>query len=425
MATKAKTKNDNDNQQQLPVPKARAQVDAIREELNLRAGMMRSQLPAHITMEQVRDGVIKAISFNPKLLECSRHSIVNSALEAAELGLSVSPTLKLADILPVWSPNGSVAQFRPRYQGYMKLARQSGEIADIYAHVVREGDDFDYALGLDKKLRHVPKVSGKGEIIAAYCVWVGKDGTKSFDVMSRDELDNIRDRSEGYKAFLAKRIKSTPWESDHAEMCRKSAVRRASKYMPMSTDPFLKAMALDEARETGQTARMVDGDVVIEPTGSFDVTDTGQQAPAEPKGSKNLDALEAKVAGGGKQAPQQQTEGPHEVDGDPGPGGSTIEAQAEDVTEPAKQDKKAAAPTDKKPAATKQAAGKPMPMPMADGQPDWEAWFTNACAEVKKLAPADVSTWEQANDKNIGMLGFYDQQKAEDFRAFVEERAAG
>lgn len=230
-------------------------IDTFKDHLTLAMPTLKHLIPAHVPAEKFRAMVVTAVAYDKNLLECSPESLIRETAQAAELGLSLNKSLREADILTVW--NGSAqrkeAQMRPRYMGLMKLARQSGEIADIYAHVVRQDDDFDYELGLNKRLHHVPG-PGVGEITHAYVVWQTKDGIKAFEVLDRKRLENIRDRSEGYKAFKAGKIKSTPWESDFEEMCRKTAVRAGSKYMPISNEKWAMAVAADDRGDSSDAA---------------------------------------------------------------------------------------------------------------------------------------------------------------------------
>jgi recombination protein RecT len=106
----------------------------------------------------------------------------------------------------------------------ISLARRSGIVRAIRAHVVCAHDLFEYELGLDVRLRHVPVQDGeRGDVRAAYAV-ADLDGIRQFEVMSRAEIEAVRARSRAGK--------SGPWVTDFAEMAKKTVVRRLFKYLP-------------------------------------------------------------------------------------------------------------------------------------------------------------------------------------------------
>jgi recombination protein RecT len=104
-------------------------------------------------------------------------------------------------------------------------------VVSIESRIVREGDLFDWELGLEKKLRHKP--SGKGELTHAYCIWRLKDGTVEFEVMDREQIIKIRNRS---SAKTKDGDIFGPWKTDEEEMWRKTVLKRAMKYVPQSDD---------------------------------------------------------------------------------------------------------------------------------------------------------------------------------------------
>ncbi len=222
-------------------------IDVFKHKLDVASEMIMPLLPAHLTPEKFKSMVITTVAFDPKLQACSIPSLLRAVADAAELGLSLNKNMQECDILPIWSTKGDVAQCRPRYNGLMKLARQGGMIVDIYAHEVYENDEFSYSLGLDKHLIHKPAAGDRGALAhTAYVVWQTKDGLKGFEVATPKRIAAAKAASEGYKAFMAKKIKSTPWVDHESEMERKTAVRAGAKYMPRSTesDAFQRALAL-------------------------------------------------------------------------------------------------------------------------------------------------------------------------------------
>jgi len=129
-------------------------------------------------------------------------------------------------------PYGKEAQAIIGFRGMIELARRSGEVKSLNAHIVYEKDQFDYTLGLEEKLIHKPSklpTDDKGPVTHAYFVAHFVNGGHHIEVMDRNELDAIRGRS--------KSKNNGPWVTDFPEMCRKTVVRRAFKYMPTSIVP--------------------------------------------------------------------------------------------------------------------------------------------------------------------------------------------
>ncbi len=238
-----------------------APLDSFKQELKLQEANFRPLLPASIRPEKFEAIVIAAVSGNPKLMECTRESLWKACVQGAELGLSLNPTLGEADILPVW--NGrlkkSEAQFRPRWKGLMKLARQSGEVTSIRTALVYENDEFQEIRGLREDLIHKPTRGERGEMTHVYCVWTLRDNpTPQFEVMDRAQVYKVRARSSS-KNPAGEVI--GPWITDEPEMWRKTVAKRASKYWPSSCEELHRAVAADNIMESG---------------GTFDITEDGE-----------------------------------------------------------------------------------------------------------------------------------------------------
>ena len=125
--------------------------------------------------------------------------VIKAALKIAPLGLLTDPILGEAYLIA--DSRGDV-QVRIGYRGLLKLARQSKEIASIYAHEVYENDEIDCLLGDQKKLHHKPNLFGeRGEVVGYYAVVRYSNGETDFEPMTTEQIDAIRDRSDGWKAF--------------------------------------------------------------------------------------------------------------------------------------------------------------------------------------------------------------------------------
>jgi len=249
-------------------------MDRFRQDLTLREEMIKPLLPKNVSFQKFFATMVSAVAANPKLLDCDRGSLIKASMQAAELGLSLNPSLGEGDVLQVYDSREKryVAQFRPRYMGLMKLARQSGEVLKIEAEVVRENDEFIFQKGMEPKLEHRIRLGSRGPMVGAYCVWTLKNGEKQFEVMDKDQIVSIRDRSSA-KTKDGKVV--GPWVTDEEEMWRKTVVRRASKYMPRSCEGFVNAVTIDNLREAGHDVELDNGEVI-------DITEDGEVVEQEP-----------------------------------------------------------------------------------------------------------------------------------------------
>lgn len=209
----------------------------VRETLEKMKDKMTMALPKHLTADRMIMMATTSVSRNPKLLECSQTSLIGAIMQASQLGLSLDGSLGEAYLIPYNTRNGMEAQFIPGYRGLVSLAYRTNTVAKFQARVVYEGDEFEYEFGLDEYLKHKPSGKKEGRLKYVYCVITFKDGVKMFDVMTRDEVQLIRNKSKG---------KSNPvWDTEEDEMSKKTIIRRISKSAPLSPE-FQKAVALDE-----------------------------------------------------------------------------------------------------------------------------------------------------------------------------------
>lgn len=297
-------------------------MDRFKEQLVLQERTIRSLLPNKVSYEKFQAIVVSAVADNLDLLDCDRGSLIKACLQAAELGLVLNKSMAEADILKVW--NGKTkrneAQFRPRYKGLMKLALQSGEVLKIESRLVYEKDDFEIIEGTHSEIVHKRKLGNRGEKVGAYCVWTMRNGEKQFEVMGADEILAIRDRSSS-KTKDGNVV--GPWKTDEAEMWRKTVVRRATKYMPLSPEAA-RAVNADNVAEG-----IIDIEGGNEEVSPFDITDfdpeTGEineafdtplPAPTEAAESQ-LDAIAAKVSKPVADAPVELLQPRVDADGSP------------------------------------------------------------------------------------------------------------
>lgn len=193
-----------------------------------------SALPDVITPERFARIAANAVAANPKLASCSQTSLIGALLCAAQAGLEPNTTLGQAYIIPY----GDQAQFQISYKGLIELAHRSGQLKDISAHVVYEGDEFEYELGLEPKLKHIPAMKDRGSATWVYAVYHLNTDGYGFEVMSVDDINKHRRKYSKVRG-------QSPWDTAWEEMAKKTVVKKVLKYAPMASE-FVRATAQDE-----------------------------------------------------------------------------------------------------------------------------------------------------------------------------------
>ena len=167
---------------------------------------------------------------------------VFSVLDNIILGVEPNTALGQADIIPYRNHGTMEAQFQLCYKGLIDLAYRSGDVSIIQAQIVYENDEFDYELGLDPKLKHVPATKERGNAIAYYAIFKTKDGGYGFEVMS---VDDVRQHAQRY----SKSYGNSPWQTNFDEMAKKTVLKRVLKYAPLKSD-FVRGITQDETVKT-------------------------------------------------------------------------------------------------------------------------------------------------------------------------------
>lgn len=214
---------------------------------------------------------MNAAARNPKIMECTTESIARALLSMSELRIYPGATQEAA-LVPL---NNSKVGRRElnlwvQYPGLVKLAYNSGTVKDISCAVVYEADEFDYQLGTNTFLRHVPFLGSydeRGNRKCVYCCIQTSFGGHQICVLPISFIEGIRKRSP------AARASDSPWNSsnpdDYDAMAKKTALRQALKFIPKSTE---LASALesdgDDPRFTPPVAFDAKGSWAIEDTQS-------------------------------------------------------------------------------------------------------------------------------------------------------------
>lgn len=240
-------------------------------------------LPKHVGADRMLKIALGALRTTPKLMQARTDTLLGAIIQCAQLGLEPNTPLGHAYLIPFEnrSKNITEVQIVFGYKGLIDLARRSGQIVSIAAHEVRENDHFEYEYGLDEKLLHRPSIGERGNVIAFYAVAKLVGGGYAFEVMSRADVEAIRNESQGWKtAVRFKKEASSPWGAHFVEMGRKTVLRRLFKFLPVSIE-LSTAAALDDKATVGETQGAFEDVLQGEYTVSADDTPTDDGDGAE------------------------------------------------------------------------------------------------------------------------------------------------
>lgn len=226
-------------------------IDVLRRQLSSLPEIAQN-LPSTISPDKFRNVVITAANMSPDLLNADRRSLLGACVKCAADGL-VPDGREAALVL-----FGGKVQYMPMIAGVLKRARNSGEIASLVVQVVHERDKFTWRpCDPERPVDHEtpPLTEDRGNAIGAYAIARLKDGSVMAEVMSRPEIEKVRNvsRAKG----------SGPWVQWWDQMARKTVLRRLSKYLPMDAAPLEALLHRDDA--LGQPQGDADaGPVVID-----------------------------------------------------------------------------------------------------------------------------------------------------------------
>ncbi|WP_445448716.1 recombinase RecT [Enterococcus faecalis] len=138
---------------------------------------------------------------------------------------------------------GAKLQLSRSYFGTQVALKRLGEIKDVWANVVYEGDEFEIEMDRDREVLKIHKTSFLNKdnpIIGAYCVVEKADGEKVLTVMTKKQIDT----SWG-KAKTDKVQKEFP-----EEMAKRTVINRAAKaFINTSDDSDLMPEAFNRTTE--------------------------------------------------------------------------------------------------------------------------------------------------------------------------------
>lgn len=186
--------------------------------------------------------VMAAVQRNPKLLECTPVTVINSFMLMASLKLMPSGVSGEAFVLPYKNHGVMEAQFQLGYQGLVTLLYRAGA-KSIVAELVREKDSFELVNGkVLHKVNPLKSRADRGEVIGVYAIITTATGGSVEGFMRMEDiLGHAKKFSKSFGGDFS------PWnpESDpEGWMPRKTVLKQVAKLAPKN-ESLIKAIAAD------------------------------------------------------------------------------------------------------------------------------------------------------------------------------------
>jgi recombinational DNA repair protein RecT len=153
------------------------------------------------------------------------------------------------------------------YKGLVALLLRSDKVKKIWAEVVYNEDDFEYELGLEPKMVHIPNFNSVKTCDNIKCIYACAkiEDEVVFKVMTLEEIKTIVEILETPSEYYFNDKKDPEkW------LLKKVVLKQMSKLMPKEDDRLLKAVSFDENVEGGgylvldenDTVRVVQGTII-------------------------------------------------------------------------------------------------------------------------------------------------------------------
>lgn len=196
-------------------------VKKFSDQLSDKLISVETALPKTFNRERFVQNCLAVMNETPQLAKINPAQTIQGLLKGAYLGLDF---LNRECYL---IPYGNSVQFQTDYKGEVKFVKRYSirKIKDIYAKVVRDGDEFSEEI-IDGKptIDFKPLPFNGGDIIGAFAVVLYQDGGMAYETMSKDDINSVRNN-------YSKASQSKAWKNSYDEMCKKTVLRRLCKHI--------------------------------------------------------------------------------------------------------------------------------------------------------------------------------------------------
>ena len=217
---------------------------AMQGTLEKMADKFTEALPRQMDVNKFISVAKLTLNKNPKLLQADKTSLMQTFMKAAQDGLYLDGREAAA------VQYGNQVNYLPMVEGVIKLMHNSGLIKTISAEVVYENDCFEYELGSNPHVKHIPLLVGnKGNRICVYCyVQTANDG-EYIEIMNMDDLDKCKQQAKGASS------PHSPWVKWFDQMAKTTVIHRIAKRLPKN-DAINSVVRIDEDTDFKQAVNV-------------------------------------------------------------------------------------------------------------------------------------------------------------------------
>ncbi|MEX0314725.1 MAG: recombinase RecT [Allomuricauda sp.] len=253
----------------------------------------------------------KAKNGKPVLEACSNESIAQALLKMVVWG--VSPLKGQIYFIPY----ADKLEASISYTGNIQLAKRYGNLKEIKANLIMEGDDFDFEIDTEtgrkkiKKHKQTLDSIGSDKIKGAYAVYTLNDGTVDADIMTMDQIKKSWNQG-------ATKGSSPAHKNFAGEMSKRTVINRACKLLIRASDDKVLYDDVDKSIDTAkedvahvvaQNANQeiidIDAEEVVEPKEE----DKKQPEPQKQPEKKSEDVVDKETGGVKEQVKPEEATG--------------------------------------------------------------------------------------------------------------------
>lgn len=201
-----------------------------------------AKLNDNLQWDVERDYALTLIEQDERLRECTPESVTRCLIDLGTMGLTLSPSMKLAYLIPYRDTKAGTTYctLSVSYLGMEQIAYRTGFVEMIQTVVVRANDPT-FRTWMDetgsRRIEHEEGRKDRGRVTHVYTVAHFSSGRFHVEVVDRDFLDACKEAS------ARKNGGKTPftWTGKfREEMYKKACLRRAFKHWPKMDNPALR-----------------------------------------------------------------------------------------------------------------------------------------------------------------------------------------